>query len=254
MHKKSLETRKIIAIFAHSLHWNYIHSIKNPIWSVDGDVYVDVMERYPDKIQLAKEVSLNPKLGDTFDINEYKPTLLRYNPALEADNKWEALMIDNKNFKFVLDWDESVWTEQDKNSLPVLKRTGKARGAIVLMAEEYDPDSEEWYEIARDSYYVSTIFDKDAECSHIWGTIVDEKGNCGKAEKRHLSLKVKKKLSLTATVAPVTSKQKVTYSVSNKSIATVNAKGVITAKKKGTVTITVKSGKKKVKVKVKVTK
>ena len=100
----------------------------NPIWSVDGDVYVDVMERYPDKIQLAKEVNLNPALGDTFDINEYKPTLLRYNPALEADDKWEALTIDNKNFKFVLDWDESVWTEQDKNSLPVLKRTGKARG------------------------------------------------------------------------------------------------------------------------------
>ena len=143
MHKKSIETRKIIATFAHSLHWNYIHSIKNPIWSVDGDVYVDVMERYPDKIQLAKEVSLNPKLGDTFDINEYKPTLLRYNPALEADNKWEALMIDNKNFKFVLDWDESVWTEQDKNSLLVLKRTGKARGAIVLRAEEFDPDSTE---------------------------------------------------------------------------------------------------------------
>ena len=130
------------------------------------------MERYPDKIQLAKEVSLNPKLGDTFDINEYKPTLLRYNPDLEADNKWEALMIDNKNFKFVLDWDEFVWTEQDKNSLPVLKRTGKARGAIVLWAEEYDPDSEEWYEIARDSYYVSTIFDKDAECSHIWETFI----------------------------------------------------------------------------------
>ena len=53
------------------------------------------------------------------------------------------LKIDNKNFKFVLDWDESVWTEQDKNSLPVLKRTGKARGAIVLMAEEFDPDSTE---------------------------------------------------------------------------------------------------------------
>lgn len=388
-----------------------------PIWSVDGDVYVYVMERYPDKIQLEKEVNLNPALGDIFDINEYKPTLLRYNPALEADNKWEALTIDNRNFKFVLDWDESVWTEQDKNSLPVLKRTGKARGAIVLRAEEYDPDSEEWYEIARDSYYVSTIFDKDAECSHIWETIVDEKGNCGKAEKCHqictacqktellpdipatgrhtmsgwkvtkqanaltegmkeqtctecglkqqqslpkltatltlnvpenktlpmkmkqtyqlkvsgladgdkvvswissnkkiatvsgsgklkalkkkgkttitvklasgktakftvkvqkadvattsltvlnkatgkkmpktVSLKVKKKLSLTATVAPVTSKQKVTYSTSNKSIATVNAKGVITAKKKGTVTITVKSGRKKVKVKVKVTK
>ena len=390
----------------------------NPIWSVDGDVNIFVKERYPDKIQLTKEVSLNPKLGDTFDINEYKPTLLRYNPTLEADNKWEALTIDNEHLRLVLTWDYDVWTAQNESLLlPVLERTGKARGAIVLRAEEYDPDSEEWYEIAQDSYYVSTIFDKDAECSHIWETIVDEKGNCGKAEKRHqictacqqtkllpdipatgrhtmsgwkvtkqanaltegmkeqtctecglkqqqtlpkltatltlnvpenktlpmkmkqtyqlkvsgladgdkvvswtssnkkiatvsgsgklkalkkkgkttitvklasgktakftvkvqkadvattsltvlnkatgkkmpktVSLKVKKKLSLTATVAPVTSKQKVTYSTSNKSIATVNAKGVITAKKKGTVTITVKSGRKKVKVKVKVTK
>ena len=390
----------------------------NPIWSVDGDVNIFVKERYPDKIQLTKEVSLNPKLGDTFDINEYKPTLLRYNPALEADNKWEALTIDNEHLRLVLTWDYDVWTAQNESLLlPVLERTGKVRGAIVLRAEEYDPDSEEWYEIAQDSYYVSTIFDKDAECSHIWETIVDEKGNCGKAEKRHqictacqqtkllpdipatgrhtmsgwkvtkqanaltegmkeqtctecglkqqqtlpkltatltlnvpenktlpmkmkqtyqlkvsgladgdkvvswtssnkkiatvsgsgklkalkkkgkttitvklasgktakftvkvqkadvattsltvlnkatgkkmpktVSLKVKKKLSLTATVAPVTSKQKVTYSTSNKSIATVNAKGVITAKKKGTVTITVKSGRKKVKVKVKVTK
>ena len=389
----------------------------NPIWSVGGDVNVYVMERYPDKIQLAKEVNLNPVLGDTFDINEYKPTLLRYNPALEADDKWEELTIDNENFRLVLSWDDDVWTAQDESPLPVLKRTGKARGAIVLIAEKYDPDSDKWHEIARDSYYVSTIFDKDAECTHIWETIVDERGNCGKAEKRHqictacqeivqlpdipatgrhqmsgwkvtkqatalaagtkeqtctecglkqqqtipkltatftlnvpenktlpmkmkqtyqlkvygladgdkvvswtssnkkiatvsgsgklkalkkkgkttitvklasgktakftvkvqkadvattsltvlnkatgkkmpktVSLKVKKKLSLTATAAPVTSKQKVTYSTSNKSIAAVNAKGVITAKKKGTVTITVKSGKKKVKVKVKVTK
>ena len=115
------------------------------------------MERYPDKIQLAKEVNLNPALGDTFDINEYNPTLLRYNPALEADDKWEALTIDNENLLLGLTWDYDVWTKQNESFLSVLKRTGKARGAIVLRAEEYDPDSEEWYEIARDSYYVSTI-------------------------------------------------------------------------------------------------
>ena len=69
-----------------------------------------------------------------------------------------------------------------------------------------------------------------------------------------VSLKAKQKLTLLTAVTPVTSKQKVTYSSSNKKIATVNSKGVITAKKKGTVTITVKSGKKSVKVKIKVTK
>ena len=69
---------------------------------------------------------------------------------------------------------------------------------------------------------------------------------------KETSLKVKKKLSLKTTVAPVTSRQKVTYSSSNKKIAEVTSKGVITAKKKGTVVITVKSGKKTVKIKVKV--
>ena len=69
---------------------------------------------------------------------------------------------------------------------------------------------------------------------------------------KETSLKVKKKLSLKTTVAPVTSRQKVTYSSSNKKIAEVTSKGVITAKKKGTAVITVKSGKKTVKIKVKV--
>lgn len=69
---------------------------------------------------------------------------------------------------------------------------------------------------------------------------------------KETSLKVKKKLSLKTTVAPVTSRQKITYSSSNKKIAEVTSKGVITAKKKGTAVITVKSGKKTVKIKVKV--
>lgn len=55
-------------------------------------------------------------------------------------------------------------------------------------------------------------------------------------------------------MTPVTSKNKVTYKTSNKKIATVSSKGVIKAKKAGTSTITVKSGSKTVKVKVKVTK
>lgn len=62
-----------------------------------------------------------------------------------------------------------------------------------------------------------------------------------------------KQLASTVTVAPVTSKEKVTYSSSNKKVATVSAKGVITAKKAGTAKITIKSGKKKAVVTVKVT-
>ena len=62
-----------------------------------------------------------------------------------------------------------------------------------------------------------------------------------------------KKLSSSIAVTPVTSKEKVTYSSSNKKVATVSSKGVIKAKKAGTAKITVKSGSKKVVVTVKVT-
>ena len=62
-----------------------------------------------------------------------------------------------------------------------------------------------------------------------------------------------KKLASSIAVTPVTSKEKVTYSSSNKKVATVSSKGVIKVKKAGTAKITVKSGSKKVVVTVKVT-
>ncbi len=64
------------------------------------------------------------------------------------------------------------------------------------------------------------------------------------------SLQKGKTLALRPTVTPLTSLQKVTYKSSNKKVATVTSKGVITAKKKGNVKITVKSGKKSYTVKV----
>jgi uncharacterized protein YjdB len=60
--------------------------------------------------------------------------------------------------------------------------------------------------------------------------------------------------TLKATVVPSNSIDKITYTTSNKKVATVNSKGVITAKGVGTATITVKSGTKSVKVTVKVKK
>ena len=59
------------------------------------------------------------------------------------------------------------------------------------------------------------------------------------------TMKVKKTLTLRPIISPITSTQKITYATSNKGIATVNSKGVITAKKPGKVKITVKSGAKK---------
>ena len=59
-----------------------------------------------------------------------------------------------------------------------------------------------------------------------------------------------KKLTLKPVISPITSQEKVTYSSSNKKSVTLNSKGVITGKKKGTAYITVKSGKIRKKVKV----
>ncbi|MEI3340061.1 MAG: Ig-like domain-containing protein [Eubacterium sp.] len=69
-----------------------------------------------------------------------------------------------------------------------------------------------------------------------------------------VTLKVKKKLKLKPVIAPITSVQKITYSSSNKKVATVNSKGVITGKKAGKAKITIKSGTKKFVVTVKVKK
>ena len=64
------------------------------------------------------------------------------------------------------------------------------------------------------------------------------------------TLKKGKKLTLKPVISPITSLEKVTYTSSNKKVATVNSKGVVTAKKKGTAKITVKSGKKSYTIKV----
>lgn len=63
-----------------------------------------------------------------------------------------------------------------------------------------------------------------------------------------------KTFQLKVTLTPVTSQQKITYKSSNSKVATVSSKGKITARKKGTATITVKSGNKKITCKVKVKK
>ena len=72
----------------------------------------------------------------------------------------------------------------------------------------------------------------------------------GKKISKNITMKRKKSLRLKATVTPVTSRQKVSWSSSNKKVATVTSKGVVKAKKKGKTIITVKSGKKTYKIKV----
>lgn len=62
--------------------------------------------------------------------------------------------------------------------------------------------------------------------------------------KSKVTVKKGKTLTLKPVLSPITSKDKITYKTSNKSVATVSSKGVIKGKKKGTAKITVKAGKK----------
>ncbi|MDD6696677.1 MAG: endo-1,4-beta-xylanase [Firmicutes bacterium] len=67
---------------------------------------------------------------------------------------------------------------------------------------------------------------------------------------KKVTLKKGKKLTLKVVTNPITTPDKVTFKSSKKNVATVTNKGVITAKKKGKATITVKSGKKTAKVQI----
>ena len=69
-----------------------------------------------------------------------------------------------------------------------------------------------------------------------------------------LKIQKGKKYTLKPVVTPSNATDKITYKTSNSKVASINAKGVITARKKGKTTITVKSGKITVKCKVTVKK
>lgn len=71
-------------------------------------------------------------------------------------------------------------------------------------------------------------------------------------DKKNVTLKKKKSYKIKAELQPITASDKVKFTSSNKKVATVNAKGVVKAKKAGTAKITVKAGKKKAVVTIKV--
>lgn len=68
--------------------------------------------------------------------------------------------------------------------------------------------------------------------------------------KKNITIKVGKKYVLKPKISPSYSKDKITYSSNNKKVVVVNSKGIITARKKGTAYITIKSGSKYVKCKI----
>lgn len=63
-----------------------------------------------------------------------------------------------------------------------------------------------------------------------------------KGIQKKLTIRRKKSYTLVPEILPITSLEKVTFTSSNKKVATVTAKGKVTAQKKGTAVITVKAG------------
>ena len=68
--------------------------------------------------------------------------------------------------------------------------------------------------------------------------------------KSAITLKKGTKVTLKPVISPVTSREKVNYTISNKKIVAVNTSGVIYGKKKGTAYLTVSSGKVRKKIKI----
>lgn len=68
--------------------------------------------------------------------------------------------------------------------------------------------------------------------------------------KKNIIIKAGKKYTLKPKISPSYSKDKISYFSNNKKVVTVNSKGIITARKKGTAYITIKSGSKYVKCKI----
>jgi len=103
---------------------------------------------------------------------------------------------------------------------------------------------------------IITVTTKKGAKASVTVTIQKKAVKCTKlaVDKKNITLKVKKSYQLKVTKTPVTTLEKVTYTSSNKKVATVSKNGKITAKKAGKATITVKCGKKTVKVKVTVKK
>ena len=86
------------------------------------------------------------------------------------------------------------------------------------------------------------------------GKVTTKKLTITNVADKKLTLKKGKTFKIKTSVTPITSPDKISYASSNKKIVTVDKKGKLKAVKKGTATITVKSGKKTVKFKVNVKK
>lgn len=156
----------------------------NPLWSAETQIYAYVVRSDSTQIRLKELVDTNPKVGEQFDLNEKQPGIFRYNNETQ---EWVDIQED-ENVRLCMEYDKTVWKAVNEEAIPILQRIAPEQSTLRLIAEERHIDrygNEVWERIAEESCYFPTSYDKDEKCSHLWETVIDVKGNCGKAEKRH---------------------------------------------------------------------
>lgn len=168
--------------------------------------------------------ALNTENADA-DVNAASSVAVNFSLSIKGINitaKNAAVYLDDLK---IVKADGTVVVDQDFNSAKGLTDIGEARVAPKLG-------------------------DADGKAIKI-ATVPSAEKKTLTVSKTKLNVKVGKKITIKATTTP---KAKITYVSSNKKIATVNAKGVVTGKKAGKATITVKANGKTVKVKITVKK
>ena len=177
------------------------------------------------------------KSEQTRSISKLKPTvsLSNYYLTLKVKQSTTVLKVSNlQNGDYVVGW------KSGNTKVAVVTSTGKITGKKV--GSTYV------------TVYLKSGLTASCRVAIQKGTvktsslIVSGSGLSGSS----LSIKKGKKVTLVVKGYPVTSQQVITYSTSNKSVATVSKGGVIIAKRKGSCKITIKSGSKKKVLNVKV--
>ena len=166
--------------------------------------------------------SYGKKLTPTLKLNTTKFTL----KVKQSTSKVKVTGLANGDS--VKSWtssNKSVAAVNSKGVITAGSRTGKAKITVTLNS-------------GKKGYITVTVQKSVVKTVKITGV------------KSALTLTKGKSTTLKPVLSPFTAGEKITYASSNKNVAAVNSKGVITAKKKGTAVITVKSGTKKVTCKV----
>ena len=147
---------------------------------------------------------------------------------MQTKQKTTAFRVTFANGDSVTSWESS--------NTKVVKVDGKADGTCTIAAQNKTGNAE--ITITLESGLEKVIKVKVQKGAVAASSI--------KLPSTKVTVKKGKTLTLKPVIAPITSQSKVTYSSSNKSVATVTSKGVIKGIKKGTAKITVKAGTKKI--------